>query len=180
MSDSLENFIRKNREAFDDKTPREGAWTRIEESLPRGRHVSLWNSAPLWRTAAVVFMALSIYLVIPKHLPKSGAGNDTALRDFNDIEKFYVEQISEKVELIDEFQRHDGVEGFTNDFKQLEAMYAVLKEEMKAHPSKKVREALVLNLLVRIDLLNQQLHALEHDAEEGAREKEGSAKKTSV
>jgi len=179
MSDSLENFIRKNREAFDDKTPREGAWSRIEESLPRRRNVSLWHSTPLWRAAAVIFMALSIYLVIPKHTPKSPGGNDTALRDFNDIEKFYVEQISEKVELIDEFQRHEGVEGFTNDFKQLEAMYAVLKEEMKVHPSKKVREALVLNLLVRIDLLNQQLHALERNADD-SNQKEGSMKKASV
>jgi len=179
MSDSLENFIRKNREAFDDKTPPEGTWDRIEKSLPPARKTSLWNSAPLWRAAAVIFMALSIYLIIPKHIPKSPGGNDTALRDFNDIEKFYVEQISEKVELIDEFQRHDGVEGFTNDFKQLEAMYAVLKEEMKVHPSKKVREALVLNLLVRIDLLNQQLHALEHNTDV-SNQKEGSAKKASV
>ncbi|HEX5171206.1 MAG TPA: hypothetical protein VFW11_18645, partial [Cyclobacteriaceae bacterium] len=49
----------------------------------------------------------------------------------------------------------------TNDFRQLEAMYLVLKEEMKIRPSKKVKDALVLNLLVRIDLLNQQLHKLE-------------------
>jgi len=179
MSDSLENFVRKNRAAFDDKTPSDGVWSRIEESLPRRRKTSLWNSAPLWRVAAVIFMALSIYLIIPKHIPKSPGGNDTTLRDFNDVEKFYVEQISEKVELIDEFQRHEGVEGFTNDFKQLEAMYAVLKEEMKVHPSKKVREALVLNLLVRIDLLNQQLHALEHNADL-SNQKEGSVKKASV
>jgi hypothetical protein len=40
-------------------------------------------------------------------------------------------------------------------------MYHVLKEEMKSHPSQKVKDALVLNLLVRIDLLNQQLHKIE-------------------
>jgi hypothetical protein len=38
-----------------------------------------------------------------------------------------------------------------------------LKEEMKTSPSQKVKDALVLNLLVRIDLLNQQLHKLEKE-----------------
>lgn len=179
MSDSLEDFIRKNRGEFDDKVPPEKTWNRIEAVLPHRRRASLWNSVPLWRAAAVVFMVLSACLLIPKQFPRTQGVNDAALKDFNDVEKFYVEQISEKVELIDGFQHHDGVEGFTNDFKQLEAMYAVLKEEMKVHPSKKVREALVLNLLVRIDLLNQQLHALEHEAED-SQQKEGSSRKASV
>jgi len=36
-----------------------------------------------------------------------------------------------------------------------------MSEEMKKHPSEKVKEALVLNMLVRIDLLNQQIQKLE-------------------
>jgi hypothetical protein len=55
---------------------------------------------------------------------------------------------------------------------------------MKAHPSKKVKEALVLNLLVRIDLLNQQLQALENNAEEqdggDSHQKAGNPKKARV
>jgi hypothetical protein len=45
-------------------------------------------------------------------------------------------------------------------------MYMVLKEEMEARPSRKVKDALVLNLLVRIDLLNQQLQKLDQHADE--------------
>jgi len=40
-------------------------------------------------------------------------------------------------------------------------MYLVLKDEMKKRPSQDVRDALVLNLLVRIDLINQQLNKLD-------------------
>jgi hypothetical protein len=87
--------------------------------------------------------------------------NTQALNEFTDVEAFYVQQISHKVELIGEFTESDGLNGFTRDFQQLEAMYQVLKEEMKARPSQKVKDALVLNLLVQIDLLNQQLHRLE-------------------
>jgi hypothetical protein len=160
MKDHLEDFIRNNRGAFDDKEPSENAWPEIESSLQLKKQ-SPWNSIALWRAAAVIFMALSVYLLIAKVQP-SGK-NDLALKEFSDVEKFYIRQISEKVELIDEYERREELSDFTNDFKQLEAMYQVLKEEMKNHPTPKVKDALVLNLLVRIDLLNQQLHKLEKD-----------------
>jgi hypothetical protein len=53
-------------------------------------------------------------------------------------------------------------------------MYMVLKEEMKASPSEKVKDALVLNLLVRIDLLNQRLHKLETEYSKEKKAKEDS------
>ena len=49
----------------------------------------------------------------------------------------------------------------SGNLKKLEAMYLVLKDEMKRRPSQDVRDALVLNLLVRIDLINQQLNKLD-------------------
>jgi hypothetical protein len=160
MKDELEDFIRQNRNAFDDKEPSEKNWKNIRASLTMSGNKGLWNSVVVWRAAAMIFMALSIYLLVPKN-QKSHPVAEASLSEFNDVEAFYVQQISDKVEMIDEFQRNEGLNGFTQDFKQLEAMYLVLKEEMKTHPSQKVKDALVLNLLVRIDLLNQQLHKLE-------------------
>ena len=52
-------------------------------------------------------------------------------------------------------------------------MYLVLKDEMEKRPSKDVKDALVLNLLVRIDLLNQQLNKL--DQADSASEKAPSS-----
>ena len=59
-------------------------------------------------------------------------------------------------------------DSFTQDIQKLEAMYAVISEEMKKHPSEKVKDALVLNMLVRIDLLNQQIQKLEESKEKKA------------
>lgn len=160
MKDQLENFMQENREKFDDQQPSERVWKNIEDSMGFSKS-SVWNSLTLWRAAAVVFMALSAYLLVPKNA--ANPSHDLALKEFNDVESFYVKQISEKVELIDDFQRNEGLNGFTQDFQQLEAMYMVLKEEMRTRPSQKVKDALVLNLLVRIDLLNQQLHKLEKE-----------------
>jgi len=161
MKDRLEDFIRENRAAFDDKEPSEKVWTNINASLGL-RRTGVWNSLVLWRAAAVIFMVLCGYLLIPKNTETSIAKNNSS-SEFDDVEAFYIRQISEKVEMIDEFQKSEGLNGFTHDFQQLEAMYMVLKEEMKTSPSQKVKDALVLNLLVRIDLLNQRLHKLEKD-----------------
>jgi hypothetical protein len=175
MKNKLEDFINENREAFDDKEPREKVWKNINASLALRKN-SLWNSVVLWRAAAVLFMTLSVYLLLPKN-DVQPAGQEV-LQEFRDVEEFYIQQISDKVKLIDEYERMEGLNGFTNDFRQLEAMYMVLKEEMKVRPSDKVKDALVLNLLVRIDLLNQQLHRLEsgdYDESENADSNEASS-----
>ena len=168
MKDPLEEFVRQNRDAFDDKEPSEKVWRNIEASI-RLKPKSIWDSVVLWRAAAVIFMALSGYLMLPENgnndeanVNKEGA-KDVAVAEFNDVEAFYFKQISEKVQMIDDFQKSEGLNGFTHDFQQLEAMYMVLKEEMKTSPSQKVKDALVLNLLVRIDLLNQQLYKLDKE-----------------
>jgi hypothetical protein len=160
MKDPIEEFVRQNRSGFDDKEPSEKVWAGIDKTI--SSHTSWWNSVMLWRAAAMIFMAISVYLLIPK-VSQPQLVRDVGLKEFSDVEAFYFQQISEKTELIDEFQRNEGLNGFTQDFKQLDAMYMVLKEEMKNRPSQKVKDALVLNLLVRIDLLNQQLHKLEKE-----------------
>lgn len=161
MKDQLEDFIRENRGAFDDREPSSRVWGRIERSLAlpsRGWRQPVY----LWRAAAIFFMALSVFLYLQQPLNRA---NKIAMKEFSDVEAFYTQQISNKVELIQEFPQSEGVNGYTHDFQQLEAMYLVLKEEMKARPSQKVKDALVLNLLVRIDLLNKQLQQLEERKE---------------
>lgn len=154
----LEEFIRSNRAAFDDKEPSEKVWGRIRNELFASRqgHTAL----VFWRAAAVLFMTLSAYLLYTKVSEREN--HQVVLNEFSNVESFYTQEISSKIEMIENFQGTDsGLNGFTHDFSQLEAMYEVLKEEMKVRPSKKVKDALILNLLVRIDLLNKQLEKLE-------------------
>jgi hypothetical protein len=171
MKDQLDDFVEKNRDAFDDKQPSERVWKGVESEM-KFQKPSLWNSVGLWRAAAILFMAASAYLLYTKmNVPdrQEMASNKThqqVVNEFADVEEFYFQEISEKTALIEQFKRADGLNGFTNDFKQLEAMYNVLKEEMQTSPSQKVKDALVLNLLVRIDLLNQELHKLEVQKEQ--------------
>lgn len=169
MKDQLEDFIRQNKAAFDDKEPSDKNWKDIRQQL--FEKTSLWNSVSVWRAAAVVLLGVCIYLALPKFLNQQE--NKLAMNEFKDVESFYISQISEKVNQIEDQRGQEaGLNGFTQDFHQLEAMYQVLKEEMKMRPSQKVKDALVLNLLVRIDLLNQQLHKIETGEEKATNQKD--------
>lgn len=163
MKDPLEELISKNRDTFDHWVPSDKVWDAIDASLPKAKQRSLWNSVVLWRVAAMLFLSVSVYLFATRPVSVSAKKSEVAKlqRDFTDQELFYNDQIAEKVAFIDDFENSDEHDQFTQDFMKLDAMYQVLREEMKAKPSEKVRDALILNMLVRIDLLNQQIKKLE-------------------
>ena len=160
MKDKLEKFITDHREQLDGKTPPEGVWSGISDAVFGRTTGSFWNSVPVWRAVAILMMGLSAYLFFSKPGTASTPQQMVMQQDFTDIETFYSAQILEKVALISTEDLFAD-DSFTQDIQKLEAMYTVLAEEMKKHPSQKVKDALVLNMLVRIDLLNQQIHKLE-------------------
>lgn len=167
MKDSLKNFINEHREEFDDKTPSGNVWNKIETQLP-GKRITLWANVQVWRAAAVLFLALSVYLMVNQNFNQPIRGERARLQvEFNDLEQFYNGQIEDKVELISNIQEFDEDESFTQDLEKLDAMYQVLREQMKSHPSEKIKDALILNMLVRIDLLNQQIKNLEESDKKG-------------
>ncbi|MBN8578182.1 MAG: hypothetical protein J0L66_14650 [Cytophagales bacterium] len=160
MKDALKDFIETNRDAFDNREPCERVWSRIKSKLPG---IALWHNVVVWRAAAILLLAFSVVLLVQRVSPAVKKHSEQAQLqgEFSNLEKFYSEQIAEKVEWITTADDLSEEDTFTQDFKKLDAMYLVLREQMRSQPSEQVRDALVLNLLVRIDLLNQQIHKLE-------------------
>lgn len=160
MKDSLKKFIQGHREKFDTREPGHRVWKAIQAGLP-AKQISLWNNVSLWRIAASVFFILSVTLWVSGSLENGSQREQAQLQgEFKDLEKFYSEQIADKVELISDIQGFED-EKFAQDVEKLEAMYQVLREQMRNNPTQQVKDALILNLLVRIDLLNQQIKNLE-------------------
>lgn len=160
MKDSLKNFINTHRDAFDEKQPSEKVWSNIERNVFK-QHTPLWSNIQLWRAAAVLFLTLSVFLFVSTRYPSAPSDKAKLQVEFNDLEKFYNGQIADKVELINHIQELNEEESFVQDLEKLDAMYQVLREQMKSNPSEKIKDALILNMLVRIDLLNQQIKSLE-------------------
>ncbi|MEI9921829.1 MAG: hypothetical protein WDO14_24015 [Bacteroidota bacterium] len=149
---SLEKFIKEHRDEFDDKEPSERVWKNIAR-----KQTTIISALSIWRAAAVIFFGLSVYLFV---VNRPAVSKREIASEFKDIEMFYGDQIAEKVALIEKLEGYDD-DQFSQDVKKLDAMYEVLREEMKTSPSAKVKDALILNMLVRIDLLNQQIQKLE-------------------
>ncbi|GCC50212.1 hypothetical protein SanaruYs_04270 [Chryseotalea sanaruensis] len=158
MKDELKDFMEQNRGAFDTKEVPEKVWTNVSQHL-FGRQ-QFWQPIRYWQAAAVVFFALSSFLFLQD---KVGLKQQASMKEFRATEAFYIEEISEKKKMIHAVSAND-LNGFTQDFQQLEAMYMVLKEEMNQKPSEKVKDALILNLIIRINLLNKQLHEVEESS----------------
>ncbi|MEQ9414910.1 MAG: hypothetical protein RIF39_13820 [Cyclobacteriaceae bacterium] len=166
MKDSLKEFIGKNREEFDHRIPKDTVWQKISQKLPQMKEVSLWNSVMVWRAAAVLFMGLSAFLLLNNANKSTESASEKLSNrqlqgEFQDVESFYSDEIAKKVALIDDFGGSFVSDEFAQDFEKLDAMYQVLRDQLKTNPSEKVRDALILNILVRIDLLNQQIKRLE-------------------
>jgi len=158
----LEEFIRHNREAFDHREPNEKVWQKVEAGIFGAEKANLWNAVWIWRAAALVFFCLSVALYGSRLWPSGNKVQAASIqREFSDQESFYRDQIAQKVALVDAFAQGLEDDAFAQDFQKLDAMYQVLREEMKTRPSEKVKDALILNMLVRIDLLNQQIKKLE-------------------
>lgn len=162
MNDSLNDFIKENRAAFDSKEAPE-IWNAIEPNL---RSKQKWyNTVSFWRAAAIVLFGISSFMLANSLFTKNNACKESlsAQKEFGDLESFYSSQISEKMDLVQRFQNQTGQteDDITQNIQKLEAMYQVLKDEMKKRPTQDVKDAMVLNLLVRIDLLNQQLDKLD-------------------
>jgi len=161
MKDSLKGFIKEHREEFDDKQPSDSVWSKIESRLP-AKQITLWSNVQVWRAAAALLLTLSVYLMISRNYNQQMGADRAKLQvEFIDLENFYNGQIADKVEMISNIQESNDNDSFAQDLEKLDAMYQVLREQMKSHPSEKIKDALILNMLVRIDLLNQQIKNLE-------------------
>jgi hypothetical protein len=173
MKDSLKDFIDGNREAFDTRVPSEKVWKGVESNLAR---TSLWTNVTIWRAAAIILFGVSGWLFFANKPAENLTRKETAQLqgEFTNLEKFYADQIAEKVEWISDSRDTFADDQFAQDFKKLDAMYQVLREQMKTNPTEQVKDALVLNMLVRIDLLNQQIQKLEESKRMERAEKDTS------
>ncbi|MDH5399588.1 MAG: hypothetical protein OEX02_15670 [Cyclobacteriaceae bacterium] len=161
--DQLERFIKKNREHLDEKEPPVTVWKNIERriGLSRGRYMFLWKAA------AILFFTTSVALYSQKTDSNKSDETQTTVAvsgDFSHVEAFYFDMIDEKKEMLVSFTGKElalSPEAI-QDLYKLDAMYKLLKEELVDNPSEKVVDALILNLLIRVDILNKELKEKDH------------------
>jgi hypothetical protein len=164
-TDRLEDFIKNNREKFDDLEPSTKVWENISVSQhkTRVRHLSFY----IVRVAAVLILALILTVVFYKNIvtPPEFANNsnDLQLMELIEAEAFYAYQVNGKLKEIRECYNTfpELKEEIEADLIELEQMYDVLKDDLMENISNKaVIEAMIDNNRTRLKLVDDILEQI--------------------
>jgi hypothetical protein len=175
--DRLERFVRDNRDGFDTFLPQDSLWDRIEQQIPApntgvprqpSKNAGSLRS-PLfdWRIAASILLVLCTgYLFFLNNQygvtrdPRVALSAPGYAKEFNR----YNLTIDEKRDEILKLARNNPelYKEFSADLKSLEASYQNLKSDLGNAPNKEaLLQAMIQNLQLQVELLNQQLNILQ-------------------
>ncbi len=177
MSKRLEQFIQENREAFDSEEPRQQLWKNLRAELEDGDkrndkifHLSFlrWTAA-----AAIVVMILGMfYYMNQRQNITTIAKSDTKAADTEDkyldqLNPTYAKEVYHFTQLIElkqnelkqiEKEHPELYNQFVKDIHKLDTSYQALRAQLPANPDPEtLLEAMLQNLRLQADLLNQQL-----------------------
>jgi len=162
-TDRLEDFIKENREAFDQFEPSEKVWENISKQKSKSRKISMVNY--FLRVAAIITIAVVFTVLITKtslfnSQEATAQSEDPELRELIEAEAFYASQVNEKMNEIrkcyDTFP--EIKEEVETDLNELQDMYDVLKIDLNENISKKaVIEAMIENNRYRLKMVDDVL-----------------------
>ncbi len=154
--DELEKFIQNNRQAFDDKSPASDTWSAIESHLPGKRRQPML----IWKAAAAIFLATTIGLfAYIMQLNSQTAGVASLDEEFRQMEYFYLSNIRNYQETLVEFDVQDENE-LVSEMEILDSAYGALKKEYLSSGNEELRNAMIYNLQLRKDILEEQIELL--------------------
>ena len=167
MGDRLEKYIRAHRNEMDFKEPRKDLWEDIAQQLPKpDSRKQTSRSFILWRAAAVILLVISSWLAYDKVSQYISDDEPVNLAEISpelhEAELFYVTLIEQKSDEINMLSRKYGLEEhFHGDIEMLDSMYVTLKNDLKFGNEEVLIDAMILNLQMRIEILNTQLSIIQ-------------------
>lgn len=181
MKKSLEDFIKENRAEFDSEEPSPKVWKTIEKEVadPEKKSGAKITVFSRWLIAASVVIAISAgaYFLLTRNTEKSLSDNETRGRNtveqnniLDEINPTYAKEVYHFTQLIELKQNELKQIGkdqpelyrqFMGDITTLDSAYNSLRKELPANPNREqLLEAMIQNLQLQTDLLNQQLRVI--------------------
>jgi hypothetical protein len=170
MNDRLENFIRENKKEFDQFDPPASLWDKIDKQLDEnrisspGKREKVVRLSFLLKMAATIVVALGIGLWTYQYQKKE-------VMDLSNIDPQLAKQQIHYASLIEvkrsELKRIEKEEPqlyneFSSEIRKMDLSYQKLKSDLPASPNQEETvRAMIQNLQVQIELLNQQLNVIQ-------------------
>ncbi len=165
-TDRLEEFVRNNRDEFDQLEPSPEVWKRISAVKQETKVTKInWY---IVRVAAVFLLvvATSVFLVKTNIIPvgnQSAKIEDPELQELIEAEAFYAQQVNGKLKEIQKcyYTFPELKQEIETDLTELEGMYNDLKSDLKENISNKaVIEAMIDNNRTRLKLVDDVLEQI--------------------
>lgn len=177
----LENFIRDNREEFDGEEPSPRVWKDLQKQLEAApAPVKKNNGGSVitmrilkWSAAAAILLlaGLGVFHLIGPSKSTGTAGvktNEDLLQKINPTYAKEVYHFTQLIELkqseLKQIEKDDPqlYRQFLGDIQQLDSSYNNLKKELPSNPNREqLLEAMIENLKMQTELLNQQLQVIQ-------------------
>ncbi len=165
-TDRLEEYIKNNREAFDNKIPSPKVWENIENVADTKKTIRLPR---VWlRVAAVVAVVIISTIIVTQTnilTPGvyAGKSTDPELQELIEAEAFYAQQVNGKLKEIRKcYHTNPDIKNeVETDLTELEKMYNELKNDLRDNISNKmVIEAMINNNRNRLKLVDEVLEQI--------------------
>ena len=172
----LEKFIEDNREDFDDVAPSDKLWQCLEAALTK-KPVKRFQLHPVarWSAAAAVLALViaAVFLMTNKNEPADALSTKDNHEPVRDTVSVAADEASEmnqftkiiliKQEELKVLAKEQPVlyRKFAKDITQLDSLYNTLKNKLSVNPNREMLiEAMIQNLQLQMDVLNQQLNII--------------------
>ncbi len=166
--DNLKKYIKQHRDEFDSEEPRKKVWDKIENSISKKEVSTISIGGWLWRAAAVFLLLTTSVLLIdraqqPEAIIVADEGDGSFMEEFDNAERFYLNQIDEMQSKLSDYAQDELIsQQFMVDLNNLDSLYNTLKSDFRDSGSnERIADALIQNLRIRMEIINQQLMILE-------------------
>lgn len=171
MSKRLEDFVRNNRKDFDDLEPSADLWSRIEKHLPEPGSAPQKREAKMFSLSFVLKVAASVIIVMGVAFALYVRSEKNKSVDLASINPTYAKQqmhyaslVETKMSELKTLTKNDPemYAEFSQEIAKMDSTYKKLNKELATSPNQEyVLRAMIRNLEIQTQVLNQQLYIIE-------------------
>jgi hypothetical protein len=169
MSKRLEDFIKANKEGFDEFEPGADLWSRIEKQLPpeakKGHEAKTFSLGFVLRVAATVIVVMGIsFIVFLKSVQDKGVDYAAINPEYAKQQMHYASLVESKRNELKQVAQSDPqlYKEFTSEIAKMDSTYNKLNNDLATSPNQElVLQAMIRNLQIQTQVLSQQLNVIE-------------------
>ena len=169
MSKRLDDFIKANKEGFDDLEPSADLWSRIEKQLPaeaiKKIEKKTFSLGFVLRVAAAVILVMGVsFLVFLHSIQKPGVDLAAINPTYAKQQIHYASLVETKRSELDKIAQSNPelYKEFNGEIAKMDSTYNKLNNDLATSPNQElVLRAMIRNLQIQTEVLSQQLNVIE-------------------